>query len=66
MPDRYAIREEHPGVWTVYDVFTGQPAIVHERTLAGMDIQEADEMSELLNLQDRKRRTLWDKTDGRS
>ena len=57
MPDRYALREEHPGMWTIYDVFTGQPAMVGDRIMVGMDVQDADEMAELLNIQDTTRRS---------
>ncbi len=56
MAGRYAPREEHPGMWTVYDVFTGQPAMVDDRIMVGMDIQDADEMADLLNLLDAQRR----------
>ena len=56
MADRYALREDHPGKWTVYDVFTGQPALYDDSILDGMDIQDADEMAEILNLQDALRR----------
>jgi len=60
MPDRYALREDRPTVWTVYDVFTGQPAMVDDRIMVAMDIQDADEMAELLNLQDSRRRAKAD------
>ena len=56
MTDRYALREEPTGMWTVYDVFTGQPAMVGDSAMVEMDIEEADDMAELLNLQDATRR----------
>jgi hypothetical protein len=49
-------------MWTVYDVFTGQPATVEDRIMVAMDIQNADEMAELLNLQDARRRAKLDVT----
>lgn len=62
MPNRYALREAHPGMWTVYDVFTGQPATVEDCIMVAMDIQDADQMAELLNLQDARRRAKLDVT----
>ncbi|MBB3149939.1 hypothetical protein FHS21_006398 [Phyllobacterium trifolii] len=53
---RYDMREEDNGTWTVFDVFTGFPVIVNERMMISMEIQEADEMVELLNILDQKKR----------
>ena len=64
MPNRYAMRQAHPGMWTVYDVFTGRPAIVEDCIMVAMDIQDANEMVELLNLQDVTRRAKLE-TGGR-
>jgi hypothetical protein len=50
------MREEDNGTWTVFDVFTGFPVIVNERMMISMEIQEADEMVELLNILDQKKR----------
>jgi hypothetical protein len=56
MPDRYAMREEQPGMWIIYDVFTGQPVMVEDSVLSAIDVREANDMVELLNLQDATRR----------
>ncbi|UVK46644.1 hypothetical protein BPNPMPFG_002337 [Mesorhizobium sp. AR07] len=61
MPNRYALRETHPGMWTVYDVFTGQPRC-EDRIMVAMDIQNAVQVAELLNLQDARRRAKLDVT----
>lgn len=56
MSQRYDMREDDNGTWTVFDVFTGFPVIVNERVMISMEIQEADEMVELLNILDQKKR----------
>ncbi len=56
MPQRYDLRQEENGTWTVFDVFTRFPVVVKERVMIGMDVQDADETSELLNIADKKRR----------
>ncbi|MCZ8548709.1 hypothetical protein OOJ09_31530 [Mesorhizobium qingshengii] len=62
MPHRYALRRAHPGMWNAYDVFTGQPATVEDRIMMAMDMQDADEVAELLNLQDARMRAKLDVT----
>lgn len=49
MFSRYDIRPECEVTYTVYDIDTGQPAVFQGRTLAGIGIQEADEIADLLN-----------------
>lgn len=49
MFSRYDIRPECEVTYTVYDVGTGQPAVFQGRILAGLGIQEADEIADLLN-----------------
>lgn len=47
MGRRYDIREDREG-WTVFDVFTGEPVVIHGVPQTGLDIQDADELAELL------------------
>ena len=47
MGRRYDIREDREG-WTVIDVFTGEPVVIHGVPQTGLDIQDADELAELL------------------
>ncbi|CTQ67229.1 hypothetical protein [Roseibium alexandrii] len=56
MQQRYDIREEEDGMWTVFDIFTGLPAEVNGEILIGLDIQEADDAVDLMNAIDLKRR----------
>jgi hypothetical protein len=64
---RHRVRQNPDGYWTVYDVFTGYPVeidgVIKDRLMA----EEADDLVDLLNLQDAKRRGLikrspWDET----
>ncbi len=57
MQQRYDIRREDDGTWTVFDVFTGLPAEVGDELLFGLDMEEADDAVDLLNLADVRRRT---------
>lgn len=56
MTQRYDMRQDRDGSWSVIDIFTGQPVLVNERAMRGMDVQDADEMAELLNIRDEKKR----------
>ena len=51
------MRREGQG-WTVFDIFTGLPAIVNDVSLTGLDVEQADDLVDLLNYQDAKRRKL--------
>ena len=44
---RYDLREDSNG-WTVFDVWTGQPAVIHGVPQTGLEVQDADEVAELL------------------
>lgn len=44
---RYDLREDANG-WTVFDIWTGQPAVVHGVPLTSIEVQNADEVAELL------------------
>jgi hypothetical protein len=46
---RYDVREDREG-WSVYDVFTGEVAVIALVPQTGLDIQEADDAADLLNL----------------
>lgn len=48
MQRRFDLREDPDG-WTVFDLFTGWPAMVSGVAQTGLDIQDADEMAELLD-----------------
>lgn len=56
MQQRYDLRQEADNTWTVFDVFTGLPVLVDERCLIGLDLDDADDAVDLLNLADRRRR----------
>ncbi|MER9657551.1 hypothetical protein NKJ26_29540 [Mesorhizobium sp. M0152] len=56
MANRYALRMDRPDSWTVFDVFTGQPAESNNRVMVGINAGEADEMVGRLNDRDAKRR----------
>jgi len=55
MANRYALRMDHPDSWTVFDVFTGQPAESDHKVTVGINAGEADKMVRRLNDQDAKR-----------
>ncbi|MGR4866551.1 hypothetical protein [Caulobacter sp. LARHSG274] len=48
MPNRFDLREDVDG-WTVFDRFTGWPAVVAGVAQTGLDIQDADELAEWLD-----------------
>ncbi|TIS53747.1 hypothetical protein [Mesorhizobium sp.] len=56
MANRYALRMDHPDSWTVFDVFTGQPAESDNRVMVGINAGDADRTADRLNSQDAKRR----------
>ncbi|OAP35210.1 hypothetical protein AU381_26055 [Sinorhizobium glycinis] len=63
---RYDLRRELDGTWTVFDVFTGRPAVLDadnggERFAAGLHSNEASDVLQLLNFEDALRRgiPLW-------
>ena len=53
---RYDLRKEPNGTWTVFDVFTGLPAEVGPGVLTGLTMKEADDLVDFLNTLDRRRR----------
>lgn len=54
---RYDIREEHEG-WTVYDVWTGWPAVVHATEQTGLPLQVAEALADALTILAEKRQPL--------
>ena len=49
-PDnRYDMRSEDDGTWTVYDIFTGFPAEVNGVAQDHLDMEIADDLVDLLN-----------------
>lgn len=62
---RYDLRREADGTWTVFDMFTGRPAVVSGAVqvdeglqATGLELEEADDLVDLMNLQDIRRRGL--------
>lgn len=57
---RYDLRKEYggpfKGTWTVFDIFTGLPAEVNGVAQTGLEMEQADDLVDLLNLQDARRR----------
>jgi len=47
---RYAVRIEHNGTWTVFDKFTDQPAEVGSRFATEMQMSDAEEIMDVLNI----------------
>jgi 1,2-phenylacetyl-CoA epoxidase PaaB subunit len=61
MANRYALRMDHPDSWTVFDVFTGQPAECDHKIMVGINAGEADEAVRRLNDLDVRRREEADR-----
>lgn len=47
--NRYDMRKENNGSWTVFDIFTGWPADVYGVPQDGLEMEEADDLVDLLN-----------------
>ncbi|PJO48973.1 hypothetical protein [Brucella pituitosa] len=56
--NRYDLRKEDDGSWTVFDIFTGMPAEVNSIPQDGLEMEQADDLVDLLNLQYIRRRTV--------
>ena len=52
---RFGLRENPDGFWTVYDIFTGQPAAVNDIVLDRLEAEQAAEWIAQLNLEFAKR-----------
>lgn len=53
---RYDLRRERDGTWSVIDIFTGQPAEVDGVMVMMLDIAAACDWADLLNVQDFRKR----------
>ncbi len=58
---RYDLRREDDGTWTVFDVFTGLPAEAPDGPAFGLSMEEADDLVDILNGLDRQRRAERDR-----
>nr|WP_046118654.1 hypothetical protein [Ensifer aridi] len=54
--NRYDLRQEANGTWTVFDIFTGLPARVNDLEQVGLEMEQADDLVDVLNLLYIKRR----------
>ncbi|MBD9636056.1 hypothetical protein IB277_07085 [Ensifer sp. ENS07] len=48
--NRYDLRKEPDDTWTVFDIFTGMPAQVNDVEQIGLELEQADDLVDLLNL----------------
>lgn len=57
--NRFDMRPNGDGFWTVYDIFTGLPAVVNDTVMDSLEMEEADDLVDLLNGQyiDRRKGT---------
>ncbi len=46
---RFAMRQERDGSWTIYGVKTGHPVIVNGVLQVGLNVDAADDMVDVLN-----------------
>lgn len=53
---RYDMRKEADGSWTVFDIETGDPAEVENVPQNGLEMEQADDLTDLLNYLETKRR----------
>lgn len=56
MARRYNLRKEDDGKWTVFDIFTGLPAVIDDFEVTGFEVDEAGDLLEKLNTADTERR----------
>ncbi|WP_454817341.1 hypothetical protein [Labrys neptuniae] len=56
MERRYDLRAEEDDTWTVFDVFTGLPAMVDGFEATGFEVEEAGDLLAMLNAADFERR----------
>jgi len=52
MTQRYDMRMERNGTWTVFDIATGQPALVNDVEQVDLEMDQADDLVDLLNMID--------------
>ena len=51
---RYDLRKEPDGTWTVFEIATGQPVVVSGMLSTGLTGEEADDLVDLLNYRSSK------------
>ncbi len=56
LTDRYSIRREHDGSWTIFDLFTRLAAEYHGRTTTLMDEGGSKSLCIVMNALDKQRR----------
>ncbi|TCQ28286.1 hypothetical protein [Rhizobium sp. PP-CC-3G-465] len=49
--NRYALRHDPDDTWAIEDIFTGQTAEVNDVPQEGLDMEIADDLVDLLNLE---------------
>lgn len=57
MAARYDMRRDDEG-WTVFDIWTRWPAMVKGAEQVGLDIEDADDLVDLLNILNERRAAL--------
>jgi hypothetical protein len=57
MRARYDMRRDEDG-WTVFDIWTGWPALIKDTEQTGLDIEQADDLVDLLNTLNERREPL--------
>ena len=62
---KYEPRQQADGNWAVYDVFTGLPTVVNSFFTIDLPRDQADYLSDLLNVQDAKRRATAERQQKR-
>lgn len=58
MRQRFDMRREDDGTWTVLDGMTGQQVVAAGLAMVGMSVDDADDMVDLLNRLDRDRQEM--------
>jgi hypothetical protein len=59
MAERFQLRRASDNdSWAIIDIFTDLPVEIEEMRLVGMEMGEAEDMADLMNMADRKRRAL--------
>ena len=53
MLERYDLKRD-PAGWTVYDVWTGQPVVIAQRSQTSLVLKDARELTAMLNDQVRR------------
>ncbi|MDW9490400.1 hypothetical protein GOA59_31350 [Sinorhizobium meliloti] len=56
MTQRYELHDDSYGLWSVIDRFTGWPARWEGISQTGLDYFDADDLTDLLNVLDERRR----------